>query len=96
MNLRGTSVITMRRAKFDLLSVKTALEVLYAQGYTELPVIDFIRVFSEKYDLSEDDDEKKVRSMLRVLKRNNVIELEEDRIRMWNLLSSNLRLIINK
>lgn len=90
-------MITMRRrAKFDLLSVKTALEVLYSQGYTELPLPEFIRVFSEKYDLSEDDDEKKVRSMLSVLKRNNVIELEEDRIRMWNLLSSNLRLIINK
>lgn len=90
-------MITMRRrAKFDLLSVKTALEVLYAQGYTEIPVPDFIRVFSEKYDLSEDDDDKKVRSMLRVLERNNVIELVEGRIRMWNLLSSNLRLIINK
>ena len=84
-----------RRAKFDLLSVKTALEVLYAQGYTELPVTDFIRVFSEKYDLS-DDDEGRVHGMLRVLERNNVIELVEGRIRMWNLLSSNLRLIINK
>lgn len=84
-----------RRAKFDLLSVKTALEVLYSQGYTELPVPDFIRVFSEKYDLS-DGDEGRVRGMLRVLERNNVIELVEGRIRMWNLLSSNLRLIINK
>lgn len=56
-----------------MLSVKTALEVLYSQGYTELPVTDFIRGFSEKYDLSE-NDEKKVRSMLRVLQRNNVIK----------------------
>lgn len=78
-----------------MLSVKTALEVLYAQGYTELPVTDFIRVFSEKYDLSE-NDEKKVRSMLSVLQRNNVIELEDGKIQMWNLLSSKLRLIINK
>ena len=90
-------MITMRRrAKFDLLSVKTALEVLYSQGYTELPVTDFIMVFSEKYDLSENGDEKKVRSMLSVLKRNKVIEVDEGNIRMWNLLSSNLRLIINK
>ena len=89
-------MITMRRrAKFDLLSVKTALEVLYSQGYTELPVTDFIRVFSEKYDLSE-DDEGRVHGMLRVLERNNIIELVEGRIRMWNLLSSNLRLILNK
>ena len=89
-------MITMRRrAKFDLLSVKTALEVLYSQGYTELPVTDFIMVFSERYDLSE-DDEGRVRGMLRVLERNNVIELVDGRIRMWNLLSSNLRLIINK
>ena len=79
-----------------MLSVKTALEVLYAQGYTELPLPEFIRVFSEKYDLSEEDDEKKVRSMLRVLQRNNVIEVEDRKIQMWNLLSSNLRLIINK
>jgi hypothetical protein len=84
-----------RRAKFDLLSVKTALEVLYAQGYTELPLPDFIRVFSEKYDLSE-DDEGRVHGMLRVLERNNVIKVVDGRIRMWNLLSSNLRLIINK
>ena len=89
-------MITMRRrAKFDLLSVKTALEVLYSQGYTELPMTDFIRVFSEKYDLS-DGDEGRVRGMLRVLERNNVIEVVEGRIRMWNLLSSNLRVIINK
>ena len=95
MDLMGTSVIFMRRGKFDLLSVKTALEVLYSQGYTELPVTDFIQLFGEKYDLSE-NDEKKVRSMLSVLQRNNVIELEDGRIRMWNLLSSKLRLIINK
>ena len=82
-------------SRFDLLSVKTALEVLYAQGYTELPLPDFIRVFSEKYDLSEDDDGR-VRSMLTVLQRNNVIELEDGMIQMWNMLSSNLRLIINK
>lgn len=81
--------------KYDLLSVKTALEVLYSQGYTELPMTDFIRVFSEKYDLS-DGDEGRVRGMLRVLERNNVIEVVEGRIRMWNLLSSNLRVIINK
>lgn len=95
MNLMGTSVIFMSGKKFDLLSVKTALEVLYAQGYTELPLPDFIMVFSEKYDLSE-NDEGRVRSMLRVLQRNNVIELGGERIRMWNLLSSKLRLIINK
>ena len=82
-------------SRFDLLSVKTALEVLYAQGYTELPLPDFIRVFSEKYDLSE-DDAGRVRSMLTVLQRNNVIELEDGMIQMWNMLSSNLRLIINK
>lgn len=84
-----------RRVKFDLLSVKTALEVLYSQGYMELPLPDFIRVFSEKYDLSE-EDEGRVRGMLNVLERNNVIELEDGRIRMWNMLSSKLRLIINK
>ena len=83
-------------SRFDLLSVKTALEVLYAQGYTELRVNDFIQVFSEKYDLSEDGDEGRVKGMLRVLEQNNVIELENGMIRMWNLLSSNLRLIINK
>lgn len=95
MNLMGISVIFMRRGKFDLLSVKTALEVLYAQGYTELPLPDFIQLFGEKYDLSE-NDEGRVRGMLRVLERNNVIEVDEGKIRMWNLLSSNLRLIINK
>lgn len=78
-----------------MLSVKTALEVLYAQGYTELSLPDFIQLFGEKYDLSE-NDEKKVRSMLRVLQQNNVIELEDGKIQMWNLLSSKLRLIINK
>lgn len=81
--------------RFDLLSVKTALEVLYSQGYTELPLPYFIMVFSEKYDLS-DGDEGRVRGMLRVLERNNVIKVVDGRIRMWNLLSSNLRLIINK
>ena len=82
--------------KYDLLSVKTALEVLYSQGYKEIALQDFLILFCEKYDLSLDIEKRKILSMLRVLERNGKITMQNSNVRMWNMLSSNLRLIINK
>lgn len=88
-------MITMKNG-YDLLSVKTALETLYAQGYKEISLQEFLILFCEKYDLSLDDEKRKILSMLRVLERNNVVTMKNKELRMWNMLSSNLRLIINK
>lgn len=82
--------------RYDLLSVKTALEVLYACGYVEVCVDDFISIFCERYDLSQSDEESRIMGMLRVLDKNGKIQLGNEKIRMWNMLSTNIRLIINK
>ena len=83
--------------KYDLLSVKTALEVLYAQGYTTISIHYFLYLFCEKYNVHMERENRRIRGMLDLLSRKGKISItDEDEIVMWNLLTSNLRLIINR
>ena len=84
--------------KYDLLSVKTALEVLYAQGYTEIRTHYFLYLFCEKYGVDMERENRRIRGMLDLLGRKGKIRLENDgeSIVLENMLTSNLRLIINR
>lgn len=81
--------------KYDLLSVKTALEVLYAQGYTSIRTEYFLYLFCERYNVDMERENRRIRGMLNLLARKGKIRIEDERIMMENMLSSNLRLIIN-
>ncbi len=83
--------------KYDLLSVKTALEVLYAQGYTRISIHYFLYLFCEKYGVDMERENRRIRSMLDLLHRKDKISItDEDEIVMWNMLTTNIRLVINK
>lgn len=84
--------------KYDLLSVKTALEVLYSQGFTEIRLEYFLFLFCEKYGVDMERENRRIRGMLNLLDKKGKIRLENDdeMIMMENMLTSNLRLVINR
>ena len=79
------------------MSVKTALEVLYSQGYTSISISYFLYLFCEKYNVDMERENRRIRGMLEVLRKNGKIRItDEDEIVMWNMLTTNIRLVINK
>lgn len=78
------------------MSVKTALEVLYAQGYTSISIHYFLYLFCEKYGVDMERENRRIRGMLDLLHRKDKIRIVDENIEMENMLTSNLRLVINK
>ena len=82
--------------KYNILSVKEALEVLYCLGYEEISVSDFLTLFCRKYKQDEDKQERRVRQMLNLLAHKENIEIIDDNIRLDKLsLSKGLRCRLN-
>lgn len=82
--------------RYDLLSVKTALEVLYSQGYTSISIHYFLYLFCEKYNVDMERENRRIRGMLDLLSRKGKISIDGEEIVMWNMLTTNIRLVINK
>lgn len=78
------------------MSVKTALEVLYSQGYTSISIHYFLYLFCEKYGVDMERENRRIRGMLDLLHRKDKIRIVDENIEMENMLTSNLRLVINK
>lgn len=78
------------------MSVKTALEVLYAQGYTRISIHYFLYLFCEKYNVDMERENRRIRGMLDLLSRKGKINIDGEEIVMWNMLTTNIRLVINK
>lgn len=79
---------------YGLMSVKEACETLYAVGYTEIMLDDFVDLFCKKFELDRDVEYSRISNMLRVLEKQQIIEMLDDVILLWNMLSSNLRIRI--
>ena len=81
--------------KYNIMSVKEALEVLYCQGYKEISKTDFIRLFTDKFKL-EDEETSKIWRMIKQLEKHDKITIKDDKIKLDKIsISKGLRARLN-
>lgn len=81
--------------KYTFRSILQALESYYAVGYTSVDVDSFIDAFCLHHNLQREREERRIYGILDVLEKQKKIERKEDKIELWNMVSANLRLVIN-
>ncbi len=81
--------------KYTFKSILQSLESYYGTGYTSIGIDSFIDSFCEHHNLQREREERRIKGILDVLVKQGRIERTEDEIKLWNMFSSNLRLVIN-